>query len=67
MLEMEDNLLAEIEFWRDLITDRNDQCPQETLERMQQALALAQKKLHLLRLEVAPLLEESQLNFGKGH
>lgn len=59
MLGLEDNLTAEIEFWRDMIDDRDPNCAEETLERMQQALALAERKLALL----APAAG----NDGRGH
>ncbi len=45
---MESHLVAEIEFWRDLIESRDETCAEATLERMQQALALAERKLMLL-------------------
>lgn len=67
MLELEDNLKTEVEFWRELIEDRNPNCPLETLERMQQALALAEKKLHLLRLSGLARLDETHFNLGKEH
>lgn len=47
MLGLEDNLTAEIEFWRELIDARATDAPRDTLERMQQALALAEHKLSL--------------------
>ncbi len=67
MLELEDNLTTEIEFWRELIDDRNPGCPQETLERMQQALALAEKKLQLLRLSGLAWMDDVHLDLGKEH
>ncbi|MEM1411378.1 MAG: hypothetical protein AAGH19_03390 [Pseudomonadota bacterium] len=48
MLGLEDNLVAEIEFWRDLIESRSTDAPTERLERMQQALALAEHKLQIV-------------------
>ena len=48
MLELENNLTAEIEFWRELIDNRSVDAPRESLERMEQALALAERKLLLL-------------------
>lgn len=59
MLGLEHNLTAEIEFWREMIQGRDPDCAQETLERMQQALALAERKLALL----APTAG----NDGRGH
>ncbi len=67
MLGLEDNLTTEIEFWRELIEDRTPECPLETLERMQQALALAEKKLQLLRLTGAALIDETHFDLGKEH
>lgn len=67
MLGLEDNLNTEIEFWRELIHDRTRDCPQETLERMQQALALAERKLQLLRLNEMARLHENPFNHGKEH
>jgi hypothetical protein len=48
MLELESHLVAEIEFWRELIEGQNTACAEATLERMRQALALAERKLRLL-------------------
>jgi hypothetical protein len=45
MAGLENNLAAEIEFWRDLIARRSTDCSPDVLERMQLALALAQRKL----------------------
>ena len=67
MLGLEDNLTTEIEFWRELIEDRTPGCPLETLERMQLALALAEKKLHLLRLSGAAVIDEAHYHLGKEH
>jgi hypothetical protein len=54
MLGLEDHLTAEIEFWRDLIDSRSPNCAPESLERMEQALALAERKLALLAPAVNP-------------
>ncbi len=54
MLGLEDHLTAEIEFWRDLIDGRTADCAPESLERMEQALALAERKLALLAPETIP-------------
>jgi hypothetical protein len=67
MLGLEDNLTTEIEFWRELIDDRTPDCPQETLERMQLALALAEKKLHLLRLSGITWTDSTHFDLGKEH
>ena len=67
MLGLEDNLTTEIEFWRELIDDRTPECPQATLERMQQALALAEKKLQLLRLFGPAQIDDTHFNLGKEH
>lgn len=67
MLELENNLTVEIEFWRELIDDRANDCPLETLERMQQALALAEKKLQLLRISGLARMDETTFNLGKEH
>jgi hypothetical protein len=67
MLGLEDNLTTEIEFWRELIDDRTADCPRETLERMQQALALAEKKLQLLRLSGLAWMDDVQFDLGKEH
>ncbi|MEE4172663.1 MAG: hypothetical protein V2I57_00245 [Xanthomonadales bacterium] len=67
MLELEDNLNTEIEFWRELINDRTRDCPQETLERMKQALALAERKLQLLRLNEMARFHENPFNRGQEH
>lgn len=67
MLELEENLNSEIEFWRELIEDRTGNCPRETLERMQQALALAEKKLHLLQLSGIAWFDDTSINIGKEH
>ncbi len=48
MLGIEHHLTAEIEFWKELIDSQDDACEQATLERMKQALALAERKLLLL-------------------
>lgn len=48
MQELENNLTAEIEFWRELIDNRSLDAPPESLERMRQALALAEHKLLLM-------------------
>ncbi len=48
MLELESHLVAEIEFWRELIEGQDTDCAEATLERMRQALALAERKLRLL-------------------
>jgi len=48
MQEQENNLIAEIEFWRELIASQDTHCGEAGLERMQQALALAERKLRLL-------------------
>ena len=48
MLELENNLTAEIEFWREMISHRSLTAPPESVERMQQALALAERKLLML-------------------
>ena len=62
MLELENNLTAEIEFWRDLINNRSLDAPPESLERMQQALALAERKLLLMeRATGSTLLPGSHL------
>ena len=45
MTGLENNLAAEIDFWRDLITRRSGDCSPDVLERMELALALAQRKL----------------------
>ncbi len=64
MLDLHSHLIAEIEFWRDLIDSRHETCPEATRERMRQALALAERKLLLLTTgesehdgEVAPRTE----------
>jgi hypothetical protein len=67
MLGLEDNLTTEIEFWRELIEDRTPDCPQGTLERMQQALALAEKKLQLLQLSGMAWTDDTHLDLGKEH
>ena len=66
MLELEDNLTTEIEFWRELIDERTPDCPLATLERMQQALALAERKLQLLKLSEVRI-EHIHFNLGKEH
>lgn len=48
MLGLEDHFTAEIEFWKDMIESRNENACEATLERMKQALALAERKLLLL-------------------
>ena len=65
MLGLEDNLHTEIEFWRELIEDRSPGCPPETLERMRQALALAEKKLQLLQLSGIAWIDDPLFNLGK--
>ena len=41
-------LRAEIGFWRELLNDCDDALPPESVERMRQALALAEHRLMLL-------------------
>jgi hypothetical protein len=41
----EANLITEIEFWREMIELRQDSASTESVERMQQALALAELRL----------------------
>lgn len=36
---------TEVAFWREMINESNDQCSPESLERMQYALALAEKRI----------------------
>jgi len=38
-------LRSEVSFWRDLVADCGDAVPPESVERMQQALALAESRL----------------------
>ncbi len=48
MLSQECQLLAEIEFWREMIEHEKNAVSVEALERMRQALALAERKLLML-------------------
>lgn len=48
MSERERQLIAEIGFWRELINRPGRQPSERSLERMQQALALAERKLQAL-------------------
>jgi hypothetical protein len=41
-------LRTEIEFWRDMITSRRGTVPEQVMERMQNAYALAERKLSLM-------------------
>jgi len=44
-----EQLIVEIEFWREMIDTQPVTFPPESIERMQQALALAEHKLALLQ------------------
>lgn len=48
MQSQECQLLAEIEFWREMIEHEKDTVSAAGLERMRQALALAERKLLML-------------------
>ena len=48
MLTHQNQLEAEIEFWREMIATQDRSRSERALERMQQALALAERKLQLL-------------------
>jgi hypothetical protein len=41
-------LRAEIGFWREMLSDCDEACPPDSVERMRQALALAEHRLMLL-------------------
>lgn len=49
MQDLEDNLTAEIEFWQEMIESRSLTMAPERVERMEQALALATRKLQLMK------------------
>ena len=53
MTPMQDALLAEIGFWKRLIANRQHSVPRTTLERMEQALELAEFRLSELLDEPA--------------
>ncbi len=48
MQALQQQLAVEIEFWREMIEQQDTPFPPESLERMKQALALAEHKLLLL-------------------
>ncbi len=52
MYAQESHLVAEIEFWRELIDRQTRNRSETALERMRQALALAERKLLLLELDL---------------
>lgn len=52
MYAQESHLVAEIEFWRELIDSQTRNRSATALERMRQALALAERKLLLLELDL---------------
>lgn len=60
MLTQQNQLEAEIEFWQEMIDSRERSHSGQALERMQQALALAERKLQLLE-PTAP-----EMNSGTG-
>ena len=60
MRELAQQLAVEIEFWRDMIGNQPTPCPDESLERMKQALALAEHKLFLLHPEASLELQATQ-------
>lgn len=49
MHAFQQQLTVEIEFWREMIERQETPFPPESLERMKQALALAERKLLLLQ------------------
>ena len=52
-MKVEDALEDEIAFWQSLIEHQADDTPCEVIERMVQALALAERKLQLANCEAA--------------
>lgn len=53
----EEILLAEIEFWRDMIVSRRGAVSEQAYERMVNAFELAEKKLMLVR-NISPVVEK---------
>ena len=60
MRELAQQLAVEIEFWRDMIGNQPTPCPEASLERMKQALALAEHKLFLLHPEASLELQAAR-------
>ena len=59
MQALKQQLAVEIDFWRDMIDNQPTPCPPESIERMRQALALAEHKLFLLHPEGVLLNQEA--------
>ena len=67
MTGLENNLAAEIDFWRDLITRRSGDCSPDVLERMELALALAQRKLLMATAPLEPAAIEEVVTTAREH
>jgi hypothetical protein len=55
---LQQQLIVEIEFWQEMIETQPVAFPPESIERMQQAMALAEHKLRLLQDSPEALFDE---------
>ncbi len=61
MNALQQQLTVEIEFWREMIDQQDVAFPPSSLERMKQALALAEHKLLLLMPMVDDPLQQAEM------